>query len=124
MSRIIKCVTFLIAPLLCAGYALSVTRSASAPQANKQSNNRAAKIEGVFQQNCARCHGADGRGETKLGQLYGTPNLADAKLHARFKDKELSAIITGGRGSMPAFKKNLTKAEITALVRFVRRFKQ
>lgn len=84
----------------------------------------AAKVESVYQQNCARCHGADGRGETKLGQLYGTPNLTEATLHVRFSNKELSAIISSGQGGMPGFKKNLSKAEIAALVTYVRRFKK
>lgn len=124
MNRTLKCVTLLIALLLCAGYVLSLAHAASAPQVKKQGRNGAAKIEGVYQQNCARCHGADGRGETKLGQLYGTPNLTEASLHTRFSDKKLSAIITSGQGSMPAFKKNLSKAEIAALVAYVRRFRK
>lgn len=124
MNRTLRYVTLLIALLLCAGYVLSITRADSTPQGKKSGRKRAAKIEGVYQQNCARCHGADGRGETKLGQLYGTPNLTEASLHARFSDKELSAIITSGQGGMPAFKKNLSKTEIAALVKYVRRFRK
>ncbi len=125
MKRTLRGIAFLIALLMCIGYVLSAVRAASSQQIKKQTRKgQAAKIESVFQQNCARCHGADGRGETNLGKIYNTPNLTDARLHARFSDKELSAIITSGQGGMPGFKKNLSKAEISALVGYVRRFRK
>lgn len=124
MNRTLKYVATLIALLLCTCYVLSAASAARQPQVKKQGRKGAAKIETVYQQNCARCHGADGRGETGLGKIYNTPNLTDAGLHARFKDKELSAIITSGQGGMPAFKKTLSKAEIAALVTYVRRFRK
>lgn len=124
MNLRFKCVTFLIALLLFVGYVLGMTQAASSPQGKKSGRRGAAKIESVYLQHCARCHGADGRGETTLGKLYGIPNLTMAALHARFSDKELSAIINGGQGGMPGFKKYLSKAEITALVAHVRRFRK
>jgi mono/diheme cytochrome c family protein len=124
MSRVIKWGAFVIALLLSVGYLLNATRGAEAPQVKKSGGKQAAKIETVYRQNCARCHGADGRGETSLGKIYGSPNLTDADLHARFSNKELSAIITSGQGGMPGFKKTLSKAEIAALVTYVRRFKK
>lgn len=124
MNRSVKYVTFLIALLLSVGYLLSATGAASVPQGKKSGRKGAAKVESVYQQNCARCHGADGRGETASGKIYSTPNLTEAALHARFSDKELSAIITSGQGGMPGFKKTLSKTEIAALVAYVRRFKK
>lgn len=125
MNRTIKCVALLTALLLSTGYVLSATRGAFVQQGKKSGRKeQAAKTEKLYQQNCARCHGADGRGETNLGKLYNTPNLTDAAFHARFSDKELSTIVTSGKGGMPGFKKNLSKAEITALVAYVRRFKK
>ena len=125
MNRTIKHIALLIALSLCTGYVLSTRGAASAPQ-NKKSGRKgqAAKTESVYQQNCARCHGADGRGDTRLGKIYNTPNLTESTLHSRFSDKELSAIITSGQGGMPGFKKNLSKAEIAALVSYVRRFRK
>lgn len=119
-----KCATFLSALLLFVGYVLSATQAASSPQGKKSGRKGAAKIESVYLQHCARCHGADGRGETTLGKLYGIPNLTETALHSRFSDKELSAIINSGQGGMPGFKKYLSKAEITALVAYVRRFRK
>jgi mono/diheme cytochrome c family protein len=104
---------------------LSATRAASSAQAKKSGHKgKVAKIEGLFQQNCARCHGADGRGETNLGKVYNTPNLTDAEFQSRFSNKELTAIVTNGKSGMPAFRKNLSRAEIAALITHVRRFKK
>ena len=124
MNLRFRYVTFLIALLLSVGYLLSATRAASSPQGKKSGRKGQAKIESVYQLHCARCHGADGRGETTLGKIYSVPNLTEAALHSRFSDKEFSAIITSGQGGMPGFKKNLSKAEIAALVAYVRRFKK
>ncbi len=125
MNRTIRHVVLLIALSLSIIYLLGVTVAAFAPQAKKSGRKgEAAKIEGVYQQNCARCHGVDGSGDTRLGKLYNTPNLTEAALHARFSNKELSAIITSGQGGMPGFKKNLSKAEIAQLVAYVRRFRK
>jgi mono/diheme cytochrome c family protein len=124
MNLRFKWVTFLIALLLSVGYVLSMTRAASSSQGKKSGRKGAGKIESAYLLHCARCHGADGRGETTLGKLYSIPNLTEAALHSRFSDKELSAIINSGQGRMPGFKKYLSKAEITALVAYVRRFRK
>lgn len=125
MNRTVKYVIFLIALLLCTVYVISAARALAAPQVKKAGHKgAAAKTESLYVQHCARCHGADGRGETNLGKLYNTPSLTDAGLHARFSNKELSAIINNGKAGMPSFKKTLSKAEIAALITYVRRFKK
>ena len=91
--------------------------------ATKTAKAASAKPDAVYRQNCARCHGADGRGETPLGKIYNAPNFADAEWQKRFNNKELNALITHGKGGMPAFDKKLTKKQISALVTYVRRFK-
>jgi mono/diheme cytochrome c family protein len=125
MKPTLKYVTLIITLLLFAGYMLSAARAARSPQSQKSGHKgAAAKAESLYQQNCARCHGADGRGETNVGKIYGTPNLTDAALHARFSNKALAAIITAGKDGMPSFKKSLSRTEINALVAYVRRFKK
>src|ERR1051325_4138696 len=88
MKPTLKYLTLIAALLLSAGYVLSEASAARSPQSKKTGHKgqAAAKVESLYQQNCARCHGADGRGETNLGKLYGTPNLTDATLHARFNN--------------------------------------
>lgn len=79
----------------------------------------------LYVANCARCHGADGRSQTPMGEVYNAPNLADAAWWKRERagDKRLHASIRDGRGGMPAFGKKLSKEEINALVALVKTFK-
>jgi mono/diheme cytochrome c family protein len=78
----------------------------------------------VYTENCARCHGADGRSQTPMGKVFAATNLADANWwkKERVGDKRLTASIRDGRGQMPAFGKKLSKEEIAALVAYVKTF--
>jgi mono/diheme cytochrome c family protein len=88
----------------------------------KQQQLASAKV--LFIENCARCHGADGRGETPMGKVFAATNLADAGWwkRERVSDKRLAASIRDGRKQMPAFGKKLSKEEINALVALVKTF--
>src|SRR5215210_7905293 len=85
----------------------------------RQQQLASAKV--LFIENCARCHGADGRGETPMGKVFGATNLADAGWwkRERVNEKRLAVSIRDGRGQMPAFGKKLSKEEINALVALV-----
>ena len=89
----------------------------------KQQQLASAKV--LFIENCARCHGADGRGETPMGKLFGATNLADAGWwkRERVSEKRLASSIRDGRKQMPAFGKKLSTEEIAALVALVKTFK-
>ena len=76
----------------------------------------------VFTANCARCHGADGKG-TALGQSLETPDLTDADLQKNMSAAKIRRVILNGDGSMPAFKTKLSAAEVTALTSYIRAFK-
>lgn len=77
--------------------------------------------------NCARCHGADGRGDTPLGHTYNSPDFTDQEWWKKHSDitstRSLIAIVTNGKGGMPAFGKKLKGSEIKSLVTYVRKFK-
>lgn len=73
----------------------------------------------LYVNNCARCHGSDGRGDTQLGKLYGAPDLT-AKNVKRTSRKRTANIIKNGDGSMPAFSKKLSTAEINSLVGYIK----
>jgi mono/diheme cytochrome c family protein len=83
-----------------------------------------ASAKKLFIENCARCHGADGRGETAMGKVFAATNLADAGWwkRERVSDKRLAASIRDGRKQMPGFGKTLSKAEIASLVALVKTF--
>jgi len=75
----------------------------------------------VYSQNCARCHGGDGRAQTQKGRQTKAVDFTsddwtpDADHDARR--------VANGKGSMPPFKNKLTPAEINAVVQYIRRFK-
>ena len=83
-----------------------------------------ARAQVLYMENCARCHGADGRGQTPMGRAFAVTNLADANWwkRERVSDRRLTAAIRDGRKEMPAFGKKLSKEEIAALVAFVKTF--
>jgi mono/diheme cytochrome c family protein len=75
----------------------------------------------VYSQNCARCHGADGRAQTTKGrQVKAVDFTSDDWTPDTDHDTRL---INRGKGSMPGFKNKLTANEISAVVAYIRRFK-
>ena len=70
----------------------------------------------LYVSNCARCHGADGKGQTALGQSLDVPNLTTSNMSAA----RIKTIISKGEGSMPAFGKKLKAKDIATLAKYVR----
>jgi cytochrome c6 len=76
----------------------------------------------IYAQNCARCHGANGRAQTRQGRASEATDLtSDDWMPDTARD---TRIVTRGKGSMPAFGKRLTPAQIGAAVQYIRRFKR
>jgi len=78
---------------------------------------------------CAKCHGADGKGDTKMGHKLSISDLTDPKVQAKFTDEEAFKSIKSGRTDdkgkttmKPA--EGVTDADITALVAYVRALKK
>lgn len=86
----------------------------------------AAKVDaqGLFQENCVTCHGANGRAHTFHGRLVGAQNLTDPKWQSETSDTQLINAIKTGPSVMPAFGKKLSESEIDALALYVRHFNQ
>jgi len=78
----------------------------------------------VFKQNCVKCHGADGAGETTFGQIVGAADFTDSEWQEQVDDTRLINSITYGRGQMPSFGKKLSKEQIISLLAYVRGFKK
>jgi cytochrome c553 len=88
-------------------------------------NVSAADAKANWDSLCAKCHGADGKGDTKMGQKLGAKDLSDAKIQAEFTDDV--ALKTVKEGKKDKDDKTLMKAfdtlsddEIKALVAYVR----
>ncbi len=105
---------------------LTVTR-ATPPQGRPAARSRGTQAGDLFRNNCARCHGADGAGDTPLGLTYNTPDFTDPewwRKHSNITSTgNLVSIVSHGKGGMPAFDRKLTRTEIRHLVDYVRRFK-
>jgi mono/diheme cytochrome c family protein len=127
MKILVKGLALLVALLMCGYAALSSHARPQETQKREESettsDERLAHAKTVFQERCARCHGADGRGKTVVGGMLGVPDFTDTKWWKEDKsDERLITSVTEGKGEMPAFGKKLTKQEIGALVSYVRRF--
>jgi len=77
---------------------------------------------------CTKCHGDDGRGDTKMGKKLKVKDYSDAKVQAALTDEVMFKAIKegveeGGKSKMkPA--KDLSDQEIKDLVALVRSFKK
>ena len=77
---------------------------------------------------CAKCHGADGTGQTRIGKKLHLKDYTDAAVQAKFTDEQLTKDITegvtvDGKEKMKPFKDQLTTEEIKDLVSYIRAFK-
>ena len=82
-----------------------------------------------YESNYAKCHGADGKGQTKMGQKLGVKDYTDAKVQAELKDD--AAIKAIKEGLKDADGKTLMKPveglsddDVKALVAYMRTFKK
>jgi cytochrome c553 len=89
----------------------------------------AADVKENWEKLCAKCHGAEGKGDTKMGQKLSIKDLTDAKLQADLKDdkafKSVKEGIKDAEGKVkmkPA--EGLSDDEIKALVAYVRGLKK
>ena len=78
----------------------------------------------LFKQKCAKCHGADGAGNTTYGQIVGATDLTDREWQQQVDDERILNSLTHGRGQMPAFDKKLTNEQLASLALYVRSFKK
>ncbi len=90
---------------------------------------RAADAKENWEKNCLKCHGADGKGDTKMGKKVGVKDYTDPKVQAELKDAAaIKAIKEGlkdkaGKELMkPA--ENVTADDIKALIAYIRSFKK
>ena len=90
---------------------------------------RAADAKENWSSLCAKCHGDDGKGQTKMGQKLGVKDLTDAKVQADLKDEAATKAIkeglkdADGKTLMKPFD-TLSDDEVKALVGYVRAFKK
>jgi cytochrome c553 len=82
-----------------------------------------------WDQLCAKCHGTDGAGKTKMGQKLKVKDYTDTKVQAEFTDEQLAKVTLegstkDGKELMKGFKEELSPADVTALVAYIRQMKK
>ena len=102
-----------------------------APEEAKKMKNPVAPTEAslaaaraIFLDNCAQCHGEDGKGEGPEAAMYDVKpaNFTDAHMMGEMTDGEIFWKISEGRRPMPTFKKRLTEEQRWQLVNYLRTF--
>jgi mono/diheme cytochrome c family protein len=90
---------------------------------------RAGDAKDLYEQTCTKCHGADGKGDTKMGKKLGVRDYSDAKVQADLKDDAaIKSLKEGlkdadGKTQMKPFS-DLSDDDIKALVAYMRTFKK
>ncbi|MBW7894854.1 MAG: cytochrome c [Opitutaceae bacterium] len=89
----------------------------------------AAPVQENWDNHCAKCHGADGKGDTKVGKKLKLKDYTDAAAQATFTDEEIVKITAEGyadekgKQTMKGFADKLSPEEIQEFVAFIRAFK-
>jgi cytochrome c6 len=89
---------------------------------------KAADVKDNWTTLCVKCHGEDGKGQTKMGQRLGVKDFTDAKVQADLKDDAATKAIKEGvkndddKTLMKPFD-GLSDDEVKALVAYIRTLK-
>jgi len=88
----------------------------------------AADVKENWEKSCAKCHGPDGKGDTKMGKKLEIKDFTDAKYQDSLKDEAMLKAIKDGvkDGDKIRMKpaEGLSDEEMKALVAYVRKFKK
>ena len=106
--------------LLAFGLTAFVAAALSASAADGKAN---------YEKDCAKCHGVDGKGDTKMGKKLGAKDYTDAKVQAELKDEAAFKAIKDGlkdKDGKVLMKpsEGLSDADIKAVVSYMRTFKK
>ena len=87
-----------------------------------------ADVKENWEKGCAKCHGPDGKGDTKMGKKLEIKDFTDAKYQDTLKDEAMLKAIKEGvkDGDKVRMKaaEGLSDDEMKALVAYVRKFKK
>jgi cytochrome c oxidase cbb3-type subunit 3 len=76
-------------------------------------------VEVTWSQQCATCHGQNGKGDGPSGPMLRAPDLTRADFQSAITDEMIVKAITQGKGKMP--KLDLPAGVVNGLVKRVRR---
>ena len=80
---------------------------------------------------CAKCHGPDGKGQTKMGKKKKVPDMSDPAWQKRFSDKQIMEAVLKGIDRKDGDRKvkmkplkGATERDAKAILKLVRSFKR
>lgn len=88
----------------------------------------AADTAEIYQQNCMKCHGADGKGQTTIGRKFKVEDFTNPSWQSEHPASKIKAAIENGvkdpagKELMKAYKNELTPQEIEELVQYLQKF--
>jgi mono/diheme cytochrome c family protein len=90
---------------------------------------KAADVKANWEKHCLKCHGPDGKGNTKMGKQSGVKDYTDPKIQAEMKDENAikiikEGIVDKGKKKMDPYGDKLNDEEIKALVAHMRGFEK
>lgn len=113
--------TVLVAFLSFGGWALTTKPTVYREKNVQDKDTQKTSARDLYLQNCARCHGDDGKSQSKLGKSLGATDLTSREVQKMSK-KSVTKTITHGINEMPGFDKKLSKKQIKALGKFISSF--
>jgi len=91
-------------------------------------SSRAEDAKAIYEKECTKCHGPDGKGDTKMGKKLSVKDYTDAKVQAELKDevgiKAIKEGLKDGDKTLMKPAEGLSDADIKALVAYMRTFKK
>jgi len=97
-------------------------KSATAKQgARGDGGGTPALVEIAWRNQCAACHGPQGKGDGPQGAMFKAADLSRENWQSTVKDEEIAAAITNGKGRMPKF--DLPPDIVQGLVARIRSFR-
>src|SRR3954469_137507 len=90
---------------------------------------RAEDAKTIYEKDCAKCQGTDGKGQTKMGQKLACKDYTDAKVQAELKDDAATKAIKEGLKdqdgkSLMKPAEGLSDDDIKGLIAYIRAFKK
>ncbi len=89
---------------------------------------RAAEAKALYEKDCAKCHGSDGKGDTKMGKKLGAKDYTDAKVQAELNPDKAFKVLKEGlkQGDKELMKPfdSLSDDDLKALVKYMQAFKK
>lgn len=91
-------------------------------------STQADDAKALYEKECAKCHGADGKGDTKMGKRLGAKDYTDPKVQDALADDAAAKAIKEGLKKddktlmKPA--EGITDDQVKALVSYMRGFKK